>query len=305
MNLTKERNVMKMKIGIDLGGSHIGIGLLNNDNELLEKVEKNRKESFESEAEISQLIESYIDKFVSENSIELIGIATPGNVKENKMQNLFNLGISKLDFTPLIAKYPDIRFLIQNDSKAAAKAELRYGALREDKDSVFLCLGTGIGSAVFMNRRLLQANKNTGFELGHMIIEKDGKLCHCGKRGCFETYCSIKRWKEKIKEELRLPEASSERLVEIVKEQKENPIVQKSVEEYIEYFLVGLSNIIDIFEPESICLGGSFVYFKDIFYDELVKKLESTRCVFNKDSVPKIVLAELKNDAGIIGAVLE
>ena len=294
-----------MKIGIDLGGSHIGIGLLNNDNELLEKVEKNRKESFESEAEILQLIGSYIDKVVSENPIELIGIATPGNVKENKMQNLFNLGISKLDFTPLIAKYPDIRFLIQNDSKAAGKAELRYGALREDKDSVFLCLGTGIGSAVFMNRRLLQANKNTGFELGHIIIEKDGKLCHCGKRGCFETYCSIKRWKDKIREELQLPDVSSERLVEIVKEQKENPIVQKSVEEYIEYFLVGLSNIIDIFEPESICLGGSFVYFKDIFYDELVKKLESTKCVFNKDRVTKIVLAELKNDAGIIGAVLE
>ena len=324
-----------MKIGIDLGGSHIGIGLLNNDNGIVNKIEKDIDEIGRYEKQILKFIDEQIEILKKNNRIDLIGIATPGNIKGDCMENLVNLGIKRLDFSGLIEKNKDIIFQINNDSKAAGVAEMEYGALRKYKDAVFLCLGTGIGSAVFLNGKLLKANKNIGFELGHMIIDKNGLKCNCGKRGCFETYCSIKRFKENIANILNLKESSSEEIKEILekmmitdKNGKDSILinllgnepsivygklciseqdvlrVREVVEQYISDLIIGLSNIIEIFEPEAICLGGSFVFFKNIFYNKLVEEMNKRKYVFNKDNLPKIILAELKNDAGIIGAVL-
>lgn len=324
-----------MKIGIDLGGSHIGIGLLNNDNRIVNKIEKDIDEIGRYEKQILKFIDEQIEILKKNNRIDLIGIATPGNIKGDCMENLVNLGIKRLDFSGLIEKNKDIIFQINNDSKAAGVAEMEYGALRKYKDAVFLCLGTGIGSAVFLNGKLLKANKNIGFELGHMIIDKNGLKCNCGKRGCFETYCSIKRFKENIANILNLKESSSEEIKEILEKMmitdkngkdsilinllgNETSIVygklciseqdvlrvREVVEQYISDLIIGLSNIIEIFEPEAICLGGSFVFFKNIFYNKLVEEMNKRKYVFNKDNLPKIILAELKNDAGIIGAVL-
>ena len=177
-----------MKIGIDVGGSHIGIGLLNDENKIVKKIEKDVTYEKETSESVIDYLEKNIDELGKENKIELIGIATPGNIKENVITNLVNLGLNELDLNHIINKYTGIPIKIKNDSKAAGLAENEYGALREYKDSVFLCLGTGIGSAVFLNNKLLIANKNTGFELGHMIINKGGIKCNCGKDGCFETY---------------------------------------------------------------------------------------------------------------------
>ena len=324
-----------MKIGIDLGGSHIGIGLLNNDNRIVNKIEKDIDEIGRYEKQILKFIDEQIEILKKNNRIDLIGIATPGNIKGDCMENLVNLGIKRLDFSGLIEKNKDIIFQINNDSKAAGVAEMEYGALRKYKDAVFLCLGTGIGSAVFLNGKLLKANKSIGFELGHMIIDKNGLKCNCGKRGCFETYCSIKRFKENIANILNLKESSSEEIKEILekmmitdKNGKDSILinllgnepsivygklciseqdvlrVREVVEQYISDLIIGLSNIIEIFEPEAICLGGSFVFFKNIFYNKLVEEMNKRKYVFNKDNLPKIILAELKNDAGIIGAVL-
>ena len=92
--------------------------------------------------------------------------------------------------------------------------------------------------------------------------------------------------------------------MKIIKKEINNGKVKQIIDEYIENMIVGLSNIIDIFEPEAICLGGSFVFFKDIFYDKLVSEMNTRKYVFNKETMPKIVLAKLKNDAGIIGSIL-
>lgn len=293
-----------MRIGIDIGGSHIGIGLIN-DGEIIELTEK---EIYKKETEDSIL--NYIDKVISEiiektKDVDLIGIATPGYIQGYCMKNLVNLGIDKLDFTELQKKYKNIKMQIKNDSKAAALAEKEYGALKNYEDAVFLCLGTGIGSGVFLNGKLLQAQGNLGFELGHMIIDKNGEKCNCGKRGCFETYCSIKRFKDNVKRVLGIDEISSIELLNKAIEEMNNPKIKKLIEEFMDNLIVGLSNIIDIFQPEAICLGGSFVFFKDIFYEKIQNEMYLRKYVFNKDKLPKILLASLGNDAGMIGAVID
>ena len=297
---------MDKQLGIDIGGSHIGIGVVNqNTGEIIEKIEKDIEIRENIEEHILNYIENKIEYFLNKYSIEKIGIVAPGNpdLKNYTIENIVNLKIKKLDFSGIAKKF-QIPIQINNDAKAAGIAEFRFGSLKNYNDSAFLCLGTGIGSAVFLNGKILEANKHIGFELGHMIIDKNGLQCNCGKKGCFETYCSMKRFKNNAKETLNISEVSPQELIELLRKNAENKEIEQLINEYIDNLIIGLSNIIDLFEPEAICLGGSFVYFKDIFYDKLVDEMNKRKYVFNKDSLPEIVLAKLNNDAGIIGAVI-
>jgi len=297
-----------MKVGIDIGGSHIAVGIVDKHGNVLEKIETDINKCENICEYIVNYVDSAISKLSKDGDIEHIGIVSPGNPKGSKIYNLVNLGIKEIDFKSLEEKY-GITIKSINDAKAAAIAEKTYGNMNGYQDSAFLCLGTGIGGAIFLNDMLLQSNRNPGFELGHMVIDKDGIQCNCGKRGCFETLCSIKRFKDKIidllsKEENGIYEKSSEDLVAILEKNIEKDEIQKLVNEYIENLIIGLSNIIDIFEPQVIVLGGSFVYFKEILFKKLIVQMEERRYVFNKEKLPKIELAKLKNDAGIIGATL-
>ena len=246
-----------MRIGIDLGGSHIGIGIIDNG-----KIICKKKIDISYEENIKEKIERYIDteinNILQKYDIELIGIAAPGNPKDNKINNIVNLKIDELDLGKILEKY-NIKIKTQNDAKAAAIAEKKYGALKDYKDSVFLCLGTGIGSAVFLNNELLKANKNPGFELGHMVIERNGIQCNCGKKGCFETYCSIKRFKINAQKILDMNEATSKEILNEITMNMDKKEIDLLISEYIDNLIIGLSNVIDIFEPEAIAIGGGFV----------------------------------------------
>lgn len=296
-----------MRLGIDLGGSHIGIGLVDPCNgKIIKKVEQDIQVKKDVNAYILEFINSNIYYFTQNDNIDFIGIAGPGdpNQKELTIYNLVNLGIENLNLKEISKKY-NIRIQIKNDAKAAGLAEYKYGSLKEYNDAVFLCLGTGIGSAVFLNGKLMQANRHIGFELGHMIIDKNGLECNCGKSGCFETYCSMKRFKESVNKILNIDNISAQDLVDNLKENINNISIKKLIDDYINNLIIGLSNIIDIFEPEAICIGGSFVFFEDVFYKKLVNEMNNRKYVFNKENLPQIVLADLKNDAGIIGSVID
>lgn len=296
-----------MKIGIDLGGSHIGIGLVDEDGNILHQQVIDIDAKSATESKILSYIQKVVLEYQHKYAIELIGIVGPGNPKGKIITHIVNLGIEKLDFG-FLEEVCHIPVRIANDAKAAALAEMKFGAMKEVNDAVFLCLGTGIGGAVFYQKELLKPIRNTGFEIGHMIIQKDGNVCTCGKRGCFETYCSMKRWKERVILELEklgyIDLVDSDKLVECVKENRNNKNIQNLIQEYLDDLMIGLSNLIDIFEPEMICLGGSFVYFQEIFYDKLVRQMKQRKYVFNQNEIPKIQLAHFKNDAGIIGATL-
>lgn len=293
---------VNLKIGIDLGGSHIGIAIIDNG-KILEKNEIDIQYEEGIKEKIEWYLKNEVGKFIEKYKIEQIGVAAPGNPKDNCIKNIVNLKIDELNIDKILGKY-GIKTQIINDAKAAAIAEKEYGALKQFKDCVFLCLGTGIGGAVFFNNNLLKAIKNPGFELGHMIIDKNGLPCNCGKNGCFETYCSIKRFKHKAQKVLNLDEITSKELLDEIVKNKQNKKIDELINNFINDLIIGLSNVIDIFEPEAIALGGGFVYFKDIFYDKLVHEMDSRKYVFNKDSNTKIVLAKLGNDAGMIGATL-
>ena len=255
---------------------------------------------------IIELLNRVIDEAnVDINDIEFIGIASPGTISDNIIKQATNLGLEKFDLIAELQKYINLPMQIKNDSKCAALAEKHYGVMRDYDDGVFLCIGTGIGGAAFINGQMLVPKRFSGFEFGHMVINKGGRQCSCGKRGCFETYASIRAFRNKIAEVLDIDNDFSGQYLREQLLDFNNEKIEEVVEQFIEDLSIGICNLIDIFEPEIVVLGGSFSYYEgNPVYDRLIEKISQKNSRFNSMAMPKIELAKLKNDAGIIGATI-
>ncbi len=300
-----------MKIGIDLGGSHIAIGVVDNKGKIVEKVQKRIMKA--EKANIKKTIEEYIFEkvklFISEYKISEVGIAIPGTVKNGVVIKSVNLGLKNYKISERLQTEIDIPIKIRNDAKCAAIAENKYGTLKSFNRNVFLTLGTGIGGAVIIDNKLLDTGDLPGCEFGHIIIEKNGKECNCGKRGCWEKYASMKAFKDNLRKALNLDEKTSgKELLDIIR--KNNPNnekyskINKIIDEYIEYLSIGISNLVNIFEPEAIGIGGSFVFYEEVFLEKLKRRILKGNLLFNDRKEIIIQTAILNNDAGIIGATL-
>ena len=300
-----------MKIGIDLGGSHIGIGIVDNNGKIIEKVEKRlmSKEKRNIKSSIETYIIENVKKMQEKYEITEMGIAVPGTISKNIIIKSVNLGIKDYNLIENLQKEIKIPIKIRNDAKCAAIAESKYGVLKQYNRSIFLTLGTGIGGAVIINNQLLDTGDLPGCEFGHIIIEKDGIPCNCGKKGCFEKYASMKAFKNNLREALGVDERTrGEELLDKIrknaKENKDYDIINNVVEEYIKNLAIGISNLINIFEPEAIGIGGSFVFFEDVFLDKLKQYIQKENLLFNSREKLIIETAVLNNDAGIIGSLM-
>ena len=301
-----------MKIGIDLGGSHIGVGLIEGV-ELKDTVdvfftEEDRKDI---ENAIINHIERLIKELLEKNNVELesiisIGIASPGTVANGKVTS-WNLGLKEFDLRTKIAEIYNKPVTVRNDGKCAALVEKKYGAMNDYEDCVFVSIGTGLGGAAFLGGKLLEPKKYSGFEFGHMTLVKDGIPCTCGKKGCFERYASIKSLKLRIAKRLNID--SSDMSGQYMRETlmvKYHDEVQPDIDDFLTYLRIGICNLIDIFEPEVICFGGSFSYYEGHpVLNKLIEEINKPDMTFNEGEKPKVVTALFKNDAGIIGATID
>ncbi|MCR5186660.1 MAG: ROK family protein [Clostridia bacterium] len=299
-----------MKIGIDLGGSHVGVGLIEGCN-LIDTDDKfflsSDKENIEAaiERNIEELTERLIEKNnISMDSIESIGVASPGTIADGKIKS-WNLGLDFYDLKSVLEnKYHKI-VNVRNDGKCAAMAEKKFGILKDYDDCVFVNIGTGIGGAAFIGGKLLEPKKYSGFEFGHMTIVKDGIKCTCGKSGCFERYASIKSLKQRVTKTLDIDgtDMSGQYMREVLMVQNEETL-RDDVNDFVNCLRIGIANLIDIFEPEVVCFGGSFSYYEGYpVYNQFLEEIAKDTSTFNKN-LPRFVTAEFKNDAGIIGATI-
>lgn len=302
-----------MKIGIDLGGSHIAIGVVDNQGRIIEKQEKRllKKDKENIKKVIEEYIVQTVERFEKEYKITEIGIAIPGTVANGMIIKSVNLGIENYNIVDKLNEKLNYKIKIRNDAKCAAIAENEYGSLKKYKRAVFVTLGTGIGGAVIINNELLDTGKLPGCEIGHMVVENDGVLCNCGRKGCFEKYASMKVFKNNLRKELNLDEKTSGKdLLNIIRESSKNKeskkykVIEKVIDKYINYLALGLANLINIFEPEAIGIGGSFVYFEEELLGRLKEKLLEKNMLFNPRENIVIETAILGNDAGIIGSTI-
>lgn len=300
-----------MKIGIDLGGSHISIGVVDKDGKILDKRDKHLRGIAKRliKSTIEETIISNIKEYQKNYKITEIGIAVPGSVKNDKILKSVNLGLKDYDLVGVIKKEIDLPIKIRNDAKCAALAESKYGALKKYKRVLFMTLGTGIGGAVIINGKLLDAGEYPGCEFGHMVIKENGLECNCGRKGCFEKYGSMRAFKDNLRNELGLEDKTSGKelmaiLKNTTKESKDYAKIEKVRKQYIKDLSVGITNLVNIFEPEAIGIGGSFVYFSEALLDDIKELIIKENMLFNSRKEINIQTAVLGNEAGIIGAIL-
>ncbi len=293
-----------MKIGIDIGGSHIGIGIVNNLGKLIEKKEVRLLK--ENKKDIEKFIEDFlvdnIKKFISKYNIEFIGISFAGIIENEIILESFNLGLKNYNIIKNLKEklQIDIPIKIKNDAQCAMLAEKEYGSLKEISNAIFLTLGTGIGGAVICNNELMKSDDPKYFEFGHIILKENGIKCNCGKMGCFERYASIKYLKDVLREKLNLDQLTSgKEIIDIINKDYNNKIIIDIIDEYIDNLSEGICILLSRFKMDVISIGGSFVYYKDI----LLKKLED-KLLIRMNKKINIKLASLGNDAGMIGATL-
>ncbi len=308
-------------LGIDLGGTNIAVGLCNEALEMIDKISRPTDRSADADGivrEMADICRELLEKnSLSNEDIEYVGVTAPGTVNPELGMVEYAPNLPFIDY-PLERKFkehlPVGRVLIENDANAAALGEALAGAARGTRSSVMITLGTGVGGGVILGGRIFSGGLNfSGAELGHTVIVKGGRPCGCGRRGCWETYSSatglINLTKERIEElrrrgvPSRMCEAervSGRTAFSLSKEGDRE--AQRVVDEYISYLAIGVTNMINIFQPEVLLIGGGISGEGDYLIEPLRKMVDEQEYTRRNAKRTRILKAELGNDAGIIGA---
>ena len=310
-----------MRVGVDIGGMSIKIGLVDDSKKIVaKKVIPTQSDVLPAEGVVANIADAIIT-LLEENNLaveqcESIGVACPGTVDGRTGVVLYSNNIRWED-VPMLdilrEKLPVLMFLA-NDADAAALAEVIAGAAKDKENAVLLTLGTGVGGGVIINGKIFTGPLRGGCELGHMVIRHGGKPCTCGRRGCFEVYASATALMELARETaVAHPESLMNTMADgdvskidgrIVfdAEKAGDKAAKLVVEQYEEDLSVGIANVINMFRPEVIILGGGVSAQEKYLTDALQEKVNGMCYGGSICEVAPIVTSELKNDAGIIGA---
>ena len=311
------------RIGVDLGGTNIAVGIVNEKLELVKKLSTPTgatRPGAEIVADIASLCKKVCEEMgVSLSDIESIGIATPGiaNNDTGVVEYANNLPFKQFPIADLLKKDlgGSVSVKIANDANAAAWGEACAGAAKGTKNSVMITLGTGVGGGIIIDNKIFTGFNYAGGELGHIVIEIDGAQCSCGRKGCWEAYSSatalIRMTSEKIEEckktgrsslMLEASRVSGKTACDCMRAGDE--AAKEVYDKYIKYLASGIATIINIFQPEVISLGGGVSGEGQSLIDSLLPLVRAEQ--YGGGLVPdtQLRIAKLGNDAGIIGAAM-
>lgn len=307
-------------VGIDLGGTNVKAAVLDGAGALLSNEHLPCPRGQGDEAIISRIHETVLAALdaarVSLSQISSVGIGTPGiaNCDTGIAEYSCNLGFENTPLAPELSRRLGKEVLIENDANVAALGEFYAGAGKGSNSLVAITLGTGIGGGVIVNGRLVQGFNFAGAELGHMVIIQDGQPCGCGRKGCWEAYASatalIRQTQEAMKADkssLLWQEAggSPENVngrTPFAAMEKGDETAARVVAQYAKYLATGLVNIVNIFQPEIVCLGGGVSNAGEALLAPVQKILDLEDYARGSARRCRLELAQLGNDAGVIGA---
>ena len=311
-------------IGIDLGGTNIAAGVVDEQYRIIGRAKlktnlpRPQEEILHDLCEVARMAAA--DAGLALSDIEWVGVGSPGTVNSDEgiVEYSNNIKFVRADIRGAIRKELDLPCYVANDANAAAYGELMAGAGKGARDFVAITLGTGVGGGVVMGGVMLCGFNFAGGELGHSVMIKDGEPCTCGRKGCFESYASATALIRQTKRAMEAhPESSMWALCEGTLDnaggrtafdglRQGDPAATKVVRQYIDYLAVGLVNIVNIFQPSILCIGGGISNEKDEYLlmplREQVEKHSYGADYLDKKT--QVVRAALGNDAGIIGAAL-
>ena len=310
---------MKYYIGIDLGGTNIKAGVVNEDYEIIAKattktlLPRPAEEICADMAKVS--LEAVEQAGLTLDDIESVGIGTPGtaNSATGIIEYSNNLGFLNLPVVEIMQKHINKPVYVENDANAAAYGEFVAGAAKGANDAVCITLGTGVGGGIIINGKIYSGFNFAGAEIGHTVVDPNGPECTCGRKGCFEVFSSatglVRMTKEAMLEDKssvmwQMNEADGKVSARTAfNAMRAGDRAGKAVvDKYIKYLACGITNTINIFQPDILCIGGGVCNEGDpllLPLKEIVAKEVYTK---NSAKNTEIVIAKLGNDAGIIGA---
>lgn len=311
---------MKYYIGIDLGGTNIVAGVVDEQYNILAKA-STKTNCPRPDREIARdmakmAIQAVENAKLTMEQIEWIGIGTPGiaNSRDGIIEYSNNLGFVNTPMVKYIQEDIDKPVFVENDANAAAYGEFVAGAAKGASNAVCITLGTGVGGGIIIDGKIYAGSNFAGAEIGHTVISVDGPQCTCGRKGCFEVFSSATGLIRMTKESMaKNPDSSMHKLVAERSGKVSARIAfdamrmgdaaaKAVVDDYIKYLAAGITNTINTFQPDILCIGGGVCNEGDALLlpvKELVAKEVYTR---NSKQNAQIVIAKLGNDAGIIGA---
>lgn len=314
-----------MYIGIDVGGTNLVAAVVNEDNQIVARAKRKTAESATVDMLCDDLV--FLAKEAAENAglkpneIKDIGLGFPGSVdrKNGIVRYTPNAPFRDTYIRDWFHRSWDVPVYVGNDANCASLGECYAGAARGKHSAVVVTLGTGVGiGAVVEGQSFLGFNGN-GMEGGHTVIVTDGAQCNCGRRGCWEQYSSATALKRLTREEMeRSPESVMWQMCEgstsnvggrtaFQAARSGDEAGKRVVGLYLKYLATGLTNLVNIFQPEILCLGGGVSNeADDLFLDPLRDLVAGERYNSRQKDAPQTLLVkcQLGNDAGIIGAAL-
>ena len=310
---------MSYTIGIDLGGTTRTAGLVNEDYEIVGKITWATRLPRPAE-DLEKAMADLCREVAKQNGVDFsevryVGIGTPGSVNFTTGFVGYNTNFNYYDWnlgTDLEALL-GCKVYVENDANAAAFGEYIAGGAKGYKDAVVITLGTGIGSGIILDGKILRGFNFAAGEMGHTVIVKDGRKCNCGRHGCWERYASARALSEDTKAAMR--EHRDTIMWDLVKDidhvnaktsfdamEKGDALAKQVVENWMEYVGCGIANVVNTFEPEVICIGGGVSNQGETLLGPVRAYVEKETHDITTGRVPEIRACVLRNDAGVIGA---
>ncbi|MBO5328399.1 MAG: ROK family protein [Clostridia bacterium] len=307
---------MKNYVGIDIGGMTIkgiicdGEGNVLAEGTIVTGCELGGENMCKN---IAILVDNMYANCNADRHLAAAGVGCPGLIDSKNGVVVFagNLGLNNFPLVRVLEEMIKIPVKITNDANAAALGEAKFGAGKDYSDSILITLGTGVGGGIVIGGELFEGNKSAGAEIGHMVIERHGNHCNCGRRGCFETYCSATALMKKTREvmednpgsEMWKTYTSETATGKTAFDYYDTDYAAKEVVDWYEKYLAcGIANLANIFRPQVIMLGGG-VSAQGENLSKPLQKLVDKELFGGTDFAPvKVVTASLGGRAGAFGA---
>jgi glucokinase len=311
-----------MYIGIDLGGTNIAVGIVDDEHKIVVKKTTPtlaKRPAEEIVADMARVcLEACAELKIDIKDIANIGIASPGiaNPVNGCVEYANNLPFLRFPIVKLLADGLGIDrsvIKIANDANAAAWGEAVAGAAKGSANSIMVTLGTGVGGGIIINNKILVGFNSAAGEIGHIVIEQDGAPCGCGRRGCWEAYSSatalIRMTKEAVEECKKTGRYTSMLKAERISGRTACDAMRAGDEvgtevynKYVKYLATGITNLVNIFQPEVISLGGGVSNEGQSLIDAITPLVRAEQYGGDVVALTQLRIATLGNDAGIIGA---
>jgi len=307
-------------IGVDIGGSKIAAGVVKDDYTLVSKKALPFPHTGEPKDSIAT-IQSLIRDLIEENHLRTeeiagIGLAVPGSIDYDRgvVIDAHNLDYHDFPLCKLVGDgFPSVTVYVENDANAAALAEYYSGAFRGCSSGLLITIGTGIGGGLVIDGKIFVGGKKNGFEFGHAVLLFGGEPCTCGQRGCIESYCSAtalvregRKAADQHHESAMYQRAQSDLTkinAKLVMDcaREGDPVACEVYNRFTDYLGATACTAIALFDPEIIAFGGG-VSNDGEFLLAPIREYAKKYAFFKNHA--KIVTAEMKNDAGIVGAAM-